>query len=93
MGLNNMTSKSEAKSNTQKFHVASVEKTEAPDGMPEGKWYRYVISHGKSQIEGIRAGTLKAVTKHAEEFAENLNTRGTKIYSTYSSRSNKDKQG
>jgi len=89
MGLNMMTSETDDKTNTLKFRVASVEKTEAPDGMPEGKWYHYTIAHGKSQIEGIRAGTLKAVTKHAEEFAENLNTRGTKIYSTYSSRSKK----
>jgi hypothetical protein len=87
--LKHMPSDPDPTRNPLKFLVTSVEKVEAPEGMPEGKCYRYVISHGKSQIEGVRAGTLKAVTKHAEEYAEHLNTRGTKIYTPYASRTRK----
>jgi hypothetical protein len=69
-----------------KYRVISVEKTDPPAGMEGGNWFHYIIGQGSSKIEGRRLGTLKAVTRHAEEFAENLNMRGTKGYSAYSSR-------
>jgi hypothetical protein len=71
-----------------KFRVTSIEKTDPPEGM-DGNWYHYVIGRNGSNIEGKRKGTLKGVTKHAEEFADNLNQRGVKGYSSYAPRSQK----
>jgi hypothetical protein len=84
-----MTSEQADKQHNHKYHVVSVEKTSPPQGMPDGSWYRYVIGQGTSRIEGTRLGTLKAVTRHAEEFAENLDTRSSAGYSTYVSRRQK----
>jgi len=86
-----MPTETETEINPHKYYVANVEKIDPPAGMEPGNWYRYVIGHGKSQIEGMRAGTLNSVTKHAEAFAENLNTRGSKIYTAYTSRTKKTK--
>ena len=72
-----------------KYHVISVEKTDPPQGMPDGNWYRYIIGQGRSKIEGVRNGTLKSVTSHARAFAENLNTRTKTGYSSYAPRSQK----
>ena len=71
------------------YHVVSVEKSEAPEGMPGNNWHRYVIGRGTSKIEGFRPGTLKAVTKHATECVEELNARAFRGYSTYAPRNNK----
>jgi len=72
-----------------KYSVVSVEKTDTPVGMPEGNWHRYVIGQGRSKIEGFRLGTLKAVTQHAEDVAEDLNTRAITGKSTYATRKQK----
>jgi hypothetical protein len=72
-----------------KYSVVSVEKTDSPEGMPEGNWHRYVIGQGNSKIEGLKPGTLKAVTQHAEAVAEDLNLRATKGNSTYTARKKK----
>jgi hypothetical protein len=71
---------------TQKFRVESVEKTDAPEGLPGSDWHRYVIGQGRSKIEGLKTGTLAAVTRHAEAVADDLNLRATKGNSTYVSR-------
>jgi hypothetical protein len=84
-----MTAEQKPTTNSNKYQVISVEKTDPPAGMEDGNWFHYVIGQGTSKIEGTRMGTLKGVTKHAEEFAENLNLRGTKGYSAYTSRSQK----
>lgn len=69
-----------------KYRVMSVEKTSTPDSMT-GTWHRYVIGEGSSRIDGIKCGSLKAVTEHAETVAENLNARaGAKGYAGYASR-------
>ena len=85
-----MTTEQEIKPGKLEYRVVSVEKTDPPAGMPDdGDWYCYVIGHGRSKIEGVRQGSLKAVTQHAEDFAENLSTRTTKGYSTYAVRKQK----
>ncbi len=68
------------------FRVLVVEKTDPPEGMEKGNWYRYVIGHERSKIECIRSGTEKAVTLHAESYAQNLNSRSLNGYSAYSPR-------
>ena len=65
----------------QKHRVISIEKTDTPEGMTGDNWFRYVIGKGTSRIEGLRTGTLKAVTQHAEAYAEELNARGVRGYS------------
>ena len=81
----------EIKENTRacKYRVESVEKTDPPAGMPEGNWYRYVISEGESKIEGFQPGSLYTVTQHAETFADDLNARAANGYSVYASRRKK----
>ena len=69
-----------------KFPVASIEKTEPPQGVEEGEWYEYVIGIGSSAITGRRSGSLKAVTEYVEEYADNLNRRSALGYSAYAAR-------
>lgn len=71
---------------TLKYQVVSVEKITPPEGMPGDDWCRYIIGQGSSQIEGKKPGTLKAVTKHAEAVAEDLNLRKGGGVSTYAPR-------
>lgn len=75
-----------------KYIVESVEKIETPEGMPAGNWFRYVISHGKSKIDGTKPGTLKGVTKHAEAMVDDLNIRAKNNRSTYAPTQNKHKK-
>ena len=63
------------------YRVMSVEKTATPKGLPEDNWYRYVIGQGRSKIKGLRPGTLKTVTDHANAVADDLNARGTSSFS------------
>jgi len=70
----------------RQYRVESVEKIAPPDGMPEGNWFRYIISEGRSIIEGFRPGSLNSVTQHAETFASDLNSRAANGYSFYVSR-------
>ncbi|MDH5190502.1 MAG: hypothetical protein OEW89_04560 [Gammaproteobacteria bacterium] len=73
----------------RKYRVESVEKCEAPQGMPEGNWHRYTIGQGGSKLEGYKPGTLKVVTQHAETVANDLNERAAGGKSTYASRKRK----
>ena len=67
----------------RKFNITKIEKTNPPEGIQKGDWYRYVIGKGSSEIRGKRSGTLQSVTEHAEEYASNLNLRATQGYSAY----------
>ena len=75
----------------KRYYLTTVEKILPPEDMPEGDWYRYVVSYGYSKINGVRGRTLKEVTRHAEDFVENLNARSTMGYSGYATRSTKAK--
>ncbi len=66
-----------------KYHVVTVEKTATPEGVDDDNWYRYIIGQGSSKIEGLKSGTLKAVTQHAESVAEEFNLRMGRGGSTY----------
>ncbi len=70
----------------RQFKVTSVKKTSPPAGASGAKWYQYVIGRGDSAIKGKRAGTLRSVKQHAEEFADNLNRRASLGYSPYAAR-------
>jgi len=75
----------------KKYCLSIVEKTEAPEDMPEdGNWYRYIVMYGASEIKCVRAGTLSEVTEHANDFVANLNARSKTNYS-YASRNIKTK--
>ena len=65
------------------YRVESVEKTDPPQGIAAGDWHRYIIGQGNSKIEGLKSGSLQAVTEHAESVAEDLNERATKYSSVY----------
>jgi hypothetical protein len=84
-----MTTEPNSSTKDNKYRVVSVEKVEPPTGMEGNNWYHYVIGQGSSKLEGTRHGTLNAVTKHAEEFAENLNSRSTRGYSAYTANKQK----
>jgi len=74
---------------TDKYKVESVEKIEPPEGMPAGNWHRYIIGQGGSKIEGLKPGSLKAVTEHAQLVAVDLNARAAGGNSTYAARKQK----
>ncbi len=81
-----MITEAEENMNGHKYQVVSVVKTDPPEGMPGDNWYRYVIGEGGSKIEGLKPGSLKAVTRHAETVAEDLNARTGRGGSTYAPR-------
>lgn len=58
-----------------KFQLVSIEKIDTPEGMTGDHWYQYIVGQGGSKIEGLKEGSLKEVTLHAENFAEDLNNR------------------
>jgi hypothetical protein len=72
-----------------RYRVISVEKAKAPEGMTGKNWHRYVVGQGTSRIEGLRTGTLKAVTEHVENWVQELNERGVRGYSSFSPRNQK----
>lgn len=76
----------ETKTDARKYRVLTVEKSDPPEGMQGDNWCRYVIQHGNSTIDGIKPGSVTAVTEHAETFAEALNSRRGKGGSTYAPR-------
>jgi hypothetical protein len=55
--------------------VVAVEKIDTPEGMRGNNWHRYVIERKGAFIEGMKPGTQKSVTKHAESVAADLNER------------------
>jgi RNA recognition motif-containing protein len=59
----------------RRYEVASVEKTEMPDGGEGGDWYRYVLSSGRAQVTGLHRGSLEEVTAYATSCAEDFNLR------------------
>ena len=84
-----MSTEPEKNTSKHKYRVMSVEKSDSPEGMPTGNWHRYVIGQGRSKIEGLKPGSLKDVTEHAETVAEGLNARATGGYSAYTTRKRK----
>lgn len=71
----------------QQFEVTEVAKITTPAGMEGKNWHRYTIRRGVTQINGQKPGTLKAVTAHARQVAEDLNARsGGKAGSLYAAR-------
>ena len=73
------------------FDVKSVEKADAPEGMSGDNWHRYILECGDNTIEGLKPGTLKAVTEHAQAIVEDLNERKGKKTSTYAPRAQQRK--
>ena len=69
------------------YEVVTVEKIATPSGMEGDNWHRYVIRRKGSEISGMKPGTLKSVTQHANSVAEDLNLRvGGLASSTYAAR-------
>lgn len=56
------------------FRVESIAKTATPAGA-SGTWYRYVISQGTNQINGVRSGEQGEVTLLVDEMVQRLNER------------------
>ena len=81
-----MTDQTEDAPAVNKFPIASIEKTDPPEGETGGEWYEYIIGIGSSSIKGKRIGTLEAVTEYVKEYAENLNQRSALGYSSYAAR-------
>jgi hypothetical protein len=57
------------------YQLINVEKIDTPEGMSGNNWHRYVIGRKGSTIEGMRPGSIKAVTRHAQSVVEDLNER------------------
>jgi len=71
------------------FKVASVEKTDAPDGGQGQDWYRYILDSGRSTVTGLRRGSRKDVHAYATQCTEQLNARGLTGQSIWSPRGRK----
>jgi len=71
------------------YQVVTVEKADPPEGLIGGNWYRYVIELEGQSIVGVRRGTLKQVTEHAKECAENMSNRFARGRTHWSSRNKK----
>lgn len=84
-----MATELEGSTRENRYRVVIVEKAVAPEGMPGGNWHRYVIGQGRSKIEGLKPGSLSAVTQHAETVAEDLNARAAGGSSAYAARKRK----
>lgn len=84
-----MTSELEYTINNDRYNVVSVEKTEPPQGVTDGTWFRYIIGHGTSKIEGMKPGSLATVTQHAHTVADDLNERASRGGSFYAPRQRK----
>ena len=59
------------------FQVVAVERSASPRGGSQGEWCRYVVANKKSRIAGRRGGSPTQVRRHAEDFANVLNSRVT----------------
>ena len=57
------------------YRVVSVQKTDPPDGIKGGNWHSYIIERGTSVVTGKKPGSMRAVTAHARQVAEDLNSR------------------
>ncbi len=69
------------------YHVVSVEKTDPPEGMEGGNWHSYTIERGNSVMTGKKPGSLRMVTAHARQVANDLNARtGVNSGSLYAAR-------
>lgn len=77
--------------NVVRYQLESIKEIDTPESMPEGNWCRCVIGRGTSTIVCIRSGTLEEVTQHAEDYANDLNSRAAKGSSPYSPRSQQNK--
>lgn len=72
------------------YQVVSVEKSDPPEGMDGKNWHSYVIERGNSVVTGKKPGSLKTVTAHANQVAEDLNARtGVNSGSLYAARRKK----
>lgn len=65
------------------YQVLTIEKTTPPNGASDDNWHRYVIGKGSSRIEGKKSGSLYEVTRHAETFVDDLNSRKARYGSLY----------
>ena len=72
----------------RKFNVMTIEKIGTPDGMVGDNWYQYVVGQDSSEIKGLTTGTLKQVTEHANNVADDLNDRSKGKKTGYSSSQN-----
>lgn len=71
----------------KKFEVTEVVKISTPEGMEGKNWHSYIIKRGATEISGQKPGTLKTVSEHARQVAEDLNARsGGKAGSIYAAR-------
>lgn len=57
------------------YRLTSVTKSTPPEGANGGTWHRYELARGTSTITGYRQGSMKEVTRAAEEIVRGLNER------------------
>lgn len=75
------------------FEVASVERTDAPEGGRGRNWYRYVLKSHCSTITGQRRGSRQFVHDYAIQCAEQLNARAASCQSIWNPRGRKPASG
>lgn len=69
------------------YEVIDVTKIATPEGMEGKDWHSYTIRRGTTEINGQKPGTMKMVTEHAKQVANDLNARSSgKSASPYKAR-------
>jgi hypothetical protein len=66
---------SEVSAIKSQFKVTEVARIDTPEGMEGKDWHSYTIKRGTTEINGRKPGTMKKVTAHAKQVAEDLNLR------------------
>jgi hypothetical protein len=56
------------------YELRSVSRTATPSNS-DGDWYQYVITQGKSEVTGLRSGTVAEVDFFLRDMIERLNER------------------
>ena len=59
----------------QEYEILSIEPSDPPGDIEDGRWYRYVIGFGETTISGYQRGSRKAVLNSVQEIVARVNER------------------
>lgn len=65
------------------YKLINIEKTKSPTGDDDGKWYKYVVDNGRSEITAYCRGNKKEVQQETSRFVKQLNERMASARSPY----------
>ena len=57
------------------YKIKSIEKTVAPQGASNMRWYKFIIANDKNIITNLRSGSKREVIEFAAESVKRLNEK------------------